>query len=84
MGIVQCEVLELEPHKRLRDTWRSGTGPRVWTVVTCTLTPTASGGTPLTLEHSGFVPAKAFACDGARTGWRRMVGRSLMEVLADL
>lgn len=52
------------------------------TVVTWTVTPTPSGGTRLALEHSGFLPANAFAFDGASKGWRRMVGERLSEVLA--
>jgi uncharacterized protein YndB with AHSA1/START domain len=51
-------------------------------VVTWTLTPTASGGTRLALEHSGFLPTNAFAFDGARKGWQRMLGEGLTEVLA--
>jgi uncharacterized protein YndB with AHSA1/START domain len=84
-GIVRCEVLELEPHKRLRYSWRSGPEPSpLDTVVTWTLTPTPSGGTRLGLEHSGFLPANAFAFDGASQGWRHMVGERLGEVLAGL
>jgi uncharacterized protein YndB with AHSA1/START domain len=52
------------------------------TVVTWTLTPTPSGGTRLALEHSGFVPGNAFAFDGARKGWERMLGEGLPEALA--
>jgi len=80
-GIVKCEVLEVELHKRLRYTWRGGP---LDTVVTWTLTPTPSGGTRLTLEQSGFVPANASAIDGATDGWRRMVGERLGKVLAGL
>ena len=81
-GIVQCEVLEIDLHKRLRYSWRTS-GPeasRLDTVVTWTLTPTSSGGTRLTLEHSGFLPANAFAFDGAGKGWQRMLGE-LRKVL---
>ena len=82
-GIVHCEVLEVDPPKRLRYTWRSGPEPSgLDTVVIWTLTPTPSGGTRLALEHSGFLPANAFAFDGARKGWQRMVGERLPEVLA--
>lgn len=82
-GIVHCEVLEIDLHKRLRYSWRSGPeSSRLDTVVTWTLTPTPSGGTRLVLEHSGFLPANAFAFDGASQGWRRMVGERLSEVLA--
>jgi len=84
-GIVRCEVLEAEPERRLRYTWRSGPDSSpLDTVVTWTLTPTPSGGTHLALEHDGFVPANAFAYDGARQGWQRMVGERLGEVLSSL
>jgi len=46
--------------------------------------PTQLGGTRLTLEHSGFLPANKFAFDGAGEGWQRMVGEALPEVLAAL
>jgi uncharacterized protein YndB with AHSA1/START domain len=78
-GIVHCDVLEIDPHKRLRYSWRAGA---LDTVVTWTLTPTPSGGTRLALEHSGFRPADASAFDGAGKGWQRMVGGGLIEVLA--
>jgi uncharacterized protein YndB with AHSA1/START domain len=82
-GIVHCEVLELELHRRLRYSWRSGpTSSPLDTVVTWTLTPTPSGGTRLALDHAGFRPADALAFDGARQGWERMVREGLTEVLA--
>jgi uncharacterized protein YndB with AHSA1/START domain len=82
---VHCEVLEIDPHKRLRYTWRSGPeSSPLDTVVTWTLAPTPSGGTRLALEQSGFLPANAFAFDGAGKGWQRMVGEGLAEVLAEL
>jgi uncharacterized protein YndB with AHSA1/START domain len=84
-GIVHCEVLEIELHKRLRYTWRSGPeSSPLDTVVTWTLTPTPSGGTRLALERSGFLPANKLAFDGANKGWRHMVGERLSEVLAGL
>lgn len=82
-GIVHCEVLELDLHKRISYTWRSGPeASPLDTVVTWTLTPTASGGTRLVLDHSGFVPGNAFAFDGARAGWQRMVSEGLTALLA--
>jgi uncharacterized protein YndB with AHSA1/START domain len=78
-GIVHCEVLEIELHKRLRYSWRGGP---VDTVVTWTLTPTPSGGTLLALEQSGFRPADVSAVEGARKGWQRMVVEGLPKVLA--
>jgi uncharacterized protein YndB with AHSA1/START domain len=84
-GIVNCEVLEVDPHRRLRYTWRSGPDSSpLDTVVTWTLTPTPSGGTRLTLEHSGFLPGDSFAAGGAQKGWKRMVTQRLAEVLAAL
>ncbi|SRR6266508_2352057 len=84
-GVVHCEVLEFELHKRLRYTWKSGPASSpLDTVVTWTLAPTPSGGTRLTLEHTGFVPANAHAFEGARTGWQRMVGEGLRAVLAQI
>jgi uncharacterized protein YndB with AHSA1/START domain len=82
-GMVYCEVLEIDLYKRLRYSWRSGPASSpLDTVVTWTLTPTSSGGTRLALEQSGFLPANAFAFDGASKGWRHMVGERLSEVLA--
>jgi len=84
-GIVHCEVLEVDLHRRLSYSWRSGSGSSgLDTVVTWTLTPTPSGGTRLALEHSGFLPANKFAFDGAGKGWERNVGERLREVLAGL
>lgn len=78
----RCASTSLDLHKRLSYAWRSGTGAAgLDTVVTWTLTPTASGGTRLALEQSGFLPANKFAFDGASTGWQRMVGERLREVL---
>lgn len=79
-GIVHCEVLELDPHKRLRYTWRSPAS-NLDTVVTWTLTPTPSGGTRLALEHTGFLADQTSAFQGAQHGWERMVGE-LRAVLA--
>jgi uncharacterized protein YndB with AHSA1/START domain len=82
-GVVHCEVLEAEPQRRLRYTWKSGPeSSPLDTVVTWTLTPTASGGTRLSLEQSGFVPSNKFAYDGAQKGWQRMIDQALREVLA--
>lgn len=75
-GIVNCDVQELEPEKRLRYSWKSGKGNMALdTVVTWTLTATASGGTHLALEHTGFVPSNKFAFQGAKDGWAANVKR---------
>lgn len=84
-GIVNCEVLELEPQRRLAYTWKSGAGANALdTVVTWTLTPTASGGTRLVLEHSGFTAQNKQAFGGAKYGWVAMAGEKLPRVLAEL
>src|SRR6185503_12586469 len=81
-GIVDGELQELEPMKRLRYTWRSRVGPKALdTVVIWTLTPTP-GGTRLRLEHSGFAPDLKQAFGGAKTGWEHNVGEKLAAVLA--
>ena len=50
-GIVNCRILEIQAHRKLSYTWVVGFG--LDTVVTFTLTPTASG-TRLSLVQSGF------------------------------
>lgn len=50
------------------------------TVVTFTLTPTASG-TRLALVQSGFKPEQKQNFGGARYGWK-MMGGKLVELLA--
>ena len=89
-GVVHCEVLEVEPHRRLSYSWRSGLDEkgdhpgRLDTIVTWTLSPTAAGGTRLRLEHTGFLPFNAYAAKGADWGWRSKFLPRLAEVLADL
>lgn len=85
-GIVHCEVLEVQRHRRLRYSWctRGADAMRLDTVVTWTLTPTPSGGTQLLLEHTGFAPSNRFAFDGAGLGWKRNVTERLTAVLSTL
>lgn len=74
-GIIDCEVLTIEPEKRLSYTWDSGNGLlRVTTVVTWTLTPTGSG-TLLRMEQSGFRPDQVQNFEGAKYGWRNFFGK---------
>ena len=57
---VAWEVLEAEPHRRLRLSWRGedgeldASGQPLDTEVTFTLAPTQAGGTWLTVVHAGF------------------------------
>jgi uncharacterized protein YndB with AHSA1/START domain len=84
-GVVRCEVLEVEPHKRLRYTWRGGSGAAsLDTVVTWTLTETPSGGPRLVLEHTGFAPGDGFALQGATQGRQRNLGERLRDLLSGL
>jgi uncharacterized protein YndB with AHSA1/START domain len=66
-GIIDCEVLIVEPLKQLSYSWGAlGLG----SVVLFTLTPT-EGGTHLSMEHSGFRPDQQQAYGGAKYGWQR-------------
>ena len=78
-GTVNCRFIEIEAHKKLSYAWNVGT-MEIDTVVTFTLTPTASG-THLSLVHSGFKPAQKGAFGGQRYGWNMNGGR-LTELLA--
>lgn len=76
-GIVNCRILEIEAHRKLSYTWVVGD---MDTVVTFTLTPTASG-TRLSLVQSGFKPDQKKNFGGARYGWK-MMGGKLVDLLA--
>jgi uncharacterized protein YndB with AHSA1/START domain len=75
-GTVQCRLLEIEPQRKLSYTWVVG---EIDTVVTFTLTPTASG-THLLLVQSGFRPEQKQNFGGARYGWK-MMGGKLVDLL---
>jgi uncharacterized protein YndB with AHSA1/START domain len=69
-GIIECEVLVVEPNSRLSYSW--GTlGSK--SVVAWTLTPTA-GGTHLRMEQSGFGPDQDANYKGAIYGWKKFIG----------
>jgi len=76
-GAVNCRFLEIEAQRKLSYTWVVGD---IDTVVTFTLTPTASG-TRLVLVQSGFKPDQKRNFAGARYGWK-MMGGKLVELLA--
>jgi uncharacterized protein YndB with AHSA1/START domain len=69
-GIIDSEVLAVEPKSRLAYRWAS---MGLETVVTWTLTPTGSG-THLRMEQSGFPSEDDRAYKGAKYGWTNFVG----------
>lgn len=62
-GEFQCEVLEVEPERKLSYSWKGGHpelkgfGKYIETVATWTLTPLPDGKTHLRFEHGGFSTA---------------------------
>ncbi len=80
-GTVNCRLLEIEAPRRLSYAWVVGE-MEIDTVVTFTLTPTASG-TRLSLVQSGFRTDQKQNSGGARYGWKKM-GEKLIELLPRL
>jgi uncharacterized protein YndB with AHSA1/START domain len=80
-GVVDCQILEIEPQRRLSYAWRVG-DMQLDTVVTFTLTPTDFG-TRLSLLHSGFKPEQKHNLNGARYGWKTMGGK-LTDLLVSI
>ena len=70
-GIIDSEVLLVEPHTRLSYGW---TSMGLETVVTWTLTPTANG-TLLRMEQSGFPSEEGKNYKGAKYGWTSFIGK---------
>ena len=75
-GIVDCEVLIVDPLQRLSYNWGVGGDQAAsglqW-VVLWTLTPT-EGGTHLRMEQSGFGPHQKANYQGAKYGWHKFFG----------
>jgi len=70
-GVVDCEVLVVEPQRRLSYSWTvGGEGSTLRWVVLWTLTP-AEGGTHVRMEQSGFSPEQRGNYHGARYGWQK-------------
>jgi uncharacterized protein YndB with AHSA1/START domain len=84
-GVLDCEVLDLEPNRSLSYSWNyvhEDTAYDLRSVVTMTLTPTAKG-THLRMEQTGFRPGQKQAFNGAHHGWQGFFG-ALETVLAKL
>lgn len=75
-GVVDCEVLALEPCRRLAYSWNVGAdGPAALrTVVTWTLWPSPAG-TRVRMEHAGFRPDQKGNYQGAQFGWQAFFAR---------
>jgi uncharacterized protein YndB with AHSA1/START domain len=74
-GVLDCEVLDIEPHRTLSYSWNFTHEDAAFdlrSVVTFTLTPTAAG-THLRVEQSGFRPEQKQAFGGAKLGWQQFL-----------
>lgn len=81
-GVLDCEVLEVEPNRSLSYTWNFAHDDPAYdlrSVVTLTLTPPSTG-THLRMEQTGFRPEQKQAFGGARAGWQEFMGK-LEQVL---
>ncbi|MBL8780709.1 MAG: SRPBCC domain-containing protein, partial [Alphaproteobacteria bacterium] len=81
-GVLECEVLAVEPNRTLSYTWNfahEDAAYNLQSVVTFTLTPTLKG-THLRMEQSGFRPDQKQAFGGANVGWQQFFAK-LEQVL---
>ena len=82
-GVLDCEVLAVEPNRTLSYTWNHAHDDAAFnlqSVVTFTLTATRTG-TNLRMEQVGFRPDQRQAYGGARSGWQQFFAK-LEQVLA--
>ena len=68
-GVIDSEVIAVEPPARLAYSWSS---MGLESTVTWTLTPVA-GGTQVRMEQAGFRADQDFAYRGAQFGWTRFL-----------
>lgn len=84
-GVTDCEVLAVEPQKKLSYTWNSSgdeAASGLKTVVTWDLSE-SGGGTRLRMEQSGFRADQEQNYQGANYGWERFLA-ALEQVVAHL
>ena len=84
-GVVDCQVLVVEPNQRLSYSWNASSGEAAGglkTIVTWTLTPTQEG-VLVRMEQSGFRPEDEANYQGANYGWQRYLA-GLERVAAGL
>ena len=82
-GVLDCEVLAVEPHRTLAYRWDFTNEDAAYdlrSVVTFTLTPTDAG-THLRMEQAGFRTDQKQTFGGAMHGWQGFLGK-LEQVLA--
>ena len=82
-GVLDCEVLTIEPERTLAYTWNFAHADAAFnlkSVVTFTLTPSGTG-THLRVEQVGFRPDQKQAFGGAHAGWKQFLEK-LDQVLA--
>jgi uncharacterized protein YndB with AHSA1/START domain len=73
-GIVQCELLALEPPRRLAYSWKGG---GIDTVVSYELAA-EGGNTRLVMEQSGFTGLRGFMVSRILgSGWKKIIGEGL-------
>ena len=76
-GVLDCEVLAIEPNRTLSYTWNFAHDDAAFdlkSVVTFTLTPTRTG-THLRMEQAGFRPDQKQAYGGAHAGWQQFFAK---------
>jgi uncharacterized protein YndB with AHSA1/START domain len=84
-GILDCEVLVVEPGRRMAYTWNASGESALEglkTVVTWTLLETP-GGTLVRMEQSGFRAQDAANWQGANYGWQKFIA-ALQRVVGGL
>src|SRR5215470_15330973 len=82
-GLVHCEVVEVEPCRRLVYTWDGG-GAWGKTTIVWTLEPSGSG-TRLRLEHRGFRGFRPFLLSLMMgSGWQKKLTTAVREISARL
>lgn len=78
-GGVDCQIIEVEPHRTLAYKWDAF---GLFSVVTWTLTPTSTG-THLRMEQAGFRTDQEQAFQGASGSWPKFIA-TLEAVVAKL
>ncbi len=76
-GVLDCEVLAVEPNRTLSYTWNFAHDDPAYnlkSVVTFMLPPTRTG-THLRMEQLGFRPDQKQAYGGAKAGWQQFLAK---------